>query len=214
MKLHLTLLLLLSLFARPLAAQKSWELKKEQDGIRVYSRSGDDANINDLKVEMVLPARLSSLAALILDIGNYPNWSFSTEKSHVLKKISPSELYFYTLIHSPWPANNRDLAVHLHLTQDSATRVLSIYADEIPNLIPEKKGIIRVPVSVERWTVIPLAGDKIKINYELKLDPGAAVPAWLINMFSTKGPFETFSHLREQIQKPTYRDAILPFIKN
>jgi hypothetical protein len=212
MKLYLTILLLLSLFARPLTAQKNWELKKEQDGIRIFSRPGDNTRVNDMKVEMVLAARLSSLAALILDIGNYPNWSFSTDKSYVLKRISASELYFYTLIQSPWPVSNRDLTIHLHLIQDSATRVLSIYADEIANLIPEKKGIIRVPVSIERWTVTPLAGDKIKINYELKLDPGASVPRWLINMFATKGPFETFSHLREQIQKPRYRDASLPFI--
>jgi hypothetical protein len=214
MKPYLTILLLLSLFAPSLTAQKNWELKKEQDGIRIFSRPGDNTRVNDMKVEMVLPARLSSLAALILDIGNYPNWSFSTDKSYVLKRISASELYFYTLIQSPWPVSNRDLTIHLHLIQDSATRVLSIYADEIANLIPEKKGFIRVPVSIERWTVTPLAGDKIKINYELKLDPGASVPRWLINMFATKGPFETFSHLREQIQKPRYRDASLPFIRD
>ncbi|HEV3324330.1 MAG TPA: START domain-containing protein [Puia sp.] len=214
MKLYLTILSLLPLFAGSLAAQKNWELKKDQDGIRIYSRPGDNKRVDDMKVEMVLPARLSSLAALILDIGNYPNWSFSTEKSYILKKIGPSELYYYTLIQSPWPVSKRDLAVHLHLTQDSVTRILSIHTDEIADLIPEKKGIIRVPVSIERWTVTPLTGDKIKINYELKLDPGASVPAWLINMFATKGPFETFSHLREQLKKPSYRDATIPFIKN
>ena len=214
MKLHLTLLLLLSLFSRPVGAQKSWELKKEQDGIRVYSRSGDNANINDLKVEMVLPARLSSLAALILDIGNYPNWSFSTEKSYVVKKISPSELYFYTLIHSPWPASDRDLPVHLEISQDAGTKSMSVRSTCISDLIPPKKDVVRVPLSIEQWTVNPLPDGRIRIEYYLKLDPGAGAPAWLINLFSVKGPFETFSHLRQQIRQPPYRDALLPFIKN
>jgi hypothetical protein len=215
MKFYSIPLLLLSLTAGlPLAAQKNWELKKDQDGIKVYSRADDIARFNDLKVEMTLTAKLSSLAALILDVDNYSNWSFNTEKSYVLKKISFSELYFYTLIHSPWPASNRDLAVHLRLVQDSNTHVLAISAIEIANFIPEKKGIVRVPLSVERWTVTPHAGGKISIRYELQLDPGAAAPPWLINMFSVKGPFETFTHLREEIQKPKYRDAPAAFIKN
>jgi hypothetical protein len=208
-------ILLLSLTASlPLAAQKSWELKKDQEGIKVFSKPSDNSRFNELKVEMTLSAKLSSLAALVLDIDNYPNWSFNTEKSYVLKKISPSELYFYTLIHSPWPASNRDLAIHLSITQDVTSQVLSIRAECVPNYIPPKKDIIRVPLSIEQWTVTPLPGDKIRIEYQLKLDPGASVPPWLINLFSTKGPYETFTHLRQQIQKDPYRNAVIPFIRD
>ena len=208
-------ILLLSLTASlPLAAQKSWELKKDEEGIKVFSKSSDNSRYNELKVEMTLSAKLSSLAALVLDIDNYPNWSFNTEKSYVLKKISPSELYFYTLIHSPWPASNRDLAVHLSLTQDETSKVLSIRAECVPNYIPPKKDIIRVPLSIEQWTVTPLPGDKVRIEYQLKLDPGASVPPWLINLFSTKGPYETFTHLRQQIQKDPYRNAVISFIRD
>jgi hypothetical protein len=215
MKLYLTLLSLLPLLAGiSLAAQKNWELKKDQDGIRVFSRPTDNSRFNELKVEMTLSAKLSSLAALVLDIDNYPNWSFNTEKSYVLKKISPSELFFYTLINSPWPATDRDLAVHLSLVQDSNTHVLTLSAIETASFIPEKKGIVRVPLSVERWTVTPHPGGKISIRYELQLDPGAAAPAWLINTFSVKGPFETFSHLREQIRKERYRNAAISFIRD
>ena len=195
-----------------------WELRKDQDGIRVYSRTCDSSRFDELKVETTLQGKLSSLAALILDVGNYPNWSFNSEKAYVLKRISPSELYFYSLIRSPWPASNRDLAVHLHLTQDSSTRTLYICADEISGFIPPKEGIVRVPASVERWVVTPLPGDRIRVSYELRLDPGASAPPWLINLFSTRGPYETFCHLREQLKQPKYRDArpasTLPFIIN
>ena len=215
MKLFAALLSLLSLFAMtPLRAQKNWELKKDQDGIKIFSKDADDSRFNELKVEMILPAKLSSLAALILDIDNYPNWSFNTEKSYVLKKIGPSELYFYTLIRSPWPANNRDLPVHLSLHQDTVSRILSIRAECIPNYVPPKKEIVRVPLSIEEWRVTPLPGGKIRIEYQLKLDPGANVPGWLINLFSTKGPYETFTHLRQQMQKDRYRNAAVSFVRD
>jgi hypothetical protein len=212
---HRKLLLLLYLFAALHAgAQKTWELKKNQDGIRVYSRTGDSSGFDELKVETTVPGKLSSLAALILDIGNYPGWSFNSEKAYVLKRISPSELYFYSLIRSPWPASPRDLAVHLRLSQDTSSRTLYVHADEIAGYIPVKQGIVRVPLSIERWIVTPLPGERIKISYELRLDPGTAAPPWLINHFSAKGPYETFCHLRDQLKQPKYHDAILSFIKN
>jgi hypothetical protein len=195
-------------------ASPTWELRKDEDGIRVYSRTSDSSRFDEMRVETILPAKLSSLAALILDIGNYPKWSFNSEKAYVLKRISPSELYYYSLIHSPWPVSDRDLAVHLHFIQDSNTRILYIHADGVAGYIPEKKGIVRVPVSTERWVVTPLPGDRIRISYEIKLDPGASVPALLINLFSSRGPYETFCHLREQLKQPKYRDSNLPFIRN
>lgn len=211
---HPVLLLLCLSAALTANAQNTWQLKKDQDGIRVYSRGNGNSPCDDLRVETILTGKLSSLATLLLDIGNYPEWSFNNEKTYVLKTISPAELYFYSLIHSPWPASDRDLAIHLRIRQDSATRDLHVNADEIADYIPQKKGIVRVPLSAESWTVSPLTGDRLKVTYELRLDPGASAPAWLINMFSVKGPYETFLHLREQLKKEKYRDARMPFIRN
>jgi hypothetical protein len=214
MTLRIPILTLLCLCALSAAGQKKWELRKDQDGIRVYSRHNDSSRVDDLKVENTISANLSSLAALILDTDNYPDWVFNTAKTSVLKKIGPADLYFYSLINSPWPATNRDLAVHLRLTQDSATRVLHVKAEEIANYIPENKGIVRVPLSLEQWTVTPLPGNKILIDYQLHLDPGASIPGWLINMFSTKGPFDTFTRLHDQLKLPKYKNATLNFIRN
>ncbi len=197
-----------------LTAQNDWQLKKDEDGIKVYTKATENSHYNELKVEMTLTATLSSLAALILDIDNYHNWSFNMEKTYALKRVGPGDLYFYELIHSPWPASDRDLPVHLQINQDPRTRSMFVRSVCVPDLVPPKKDVVRVPLSVEQYIVTPLPDGKIRIEYQLKLDPGAGAPAWLINLFSVKGPFETFSHVRQQIQRPAYRDAILPFIKN
>lgn len=195
-------------------AQQEWNLKKDENGIKVYSRSSEHTNYNELRVEMTLQASLSSVAALVLDIGNYPSWSFNTKQTSILKTIGPSELYFYSEIHSPWPASNRDLAIHLTVTQDPNSKIMTIHAEELPNYIPVKEGLVRVPLSDEVWTVTLANNGFIKIDYRIRLDPGAGTPAWLINMFSVKGPFETFSHVREQLKAPKYRDTKLSFIRD
>lgn len=211
------LLLLLFLFQAMFfsgLAQNNWVLKKEKDGIKVYNRSAAHSKFNELRVETILKTDLSGLAAVILDIKNYPHWSFNTKTAYVLKQISASELYFYSEVNSPWPASNRDLAVHLRITQEPVSKVMHIRSDEVPNFIPPKENIVRVPLSRETWIVTPLDKTTIRVEYELEIDPGASAPAWLVNSFATKGPYETFKNLREQIRLPKYKDTSLPFIKN
>jgi hypothetical protein len=215
MKTNVLYLILLSLVAfLPGRGQHVWELKKEKDSIRVYNRPSAHSKFNVLRVETILRTSLSGLAAVILDIKNYPHWSFNSKTAYVLKQVSPSELYFYSEINSPWPASNRDLAVHLRITQDPVSKVLHIKADEVPDFIPPKENIVRVPLSRETWTVTPLDKTTIKVEYELEIDPGASAPAWLINMFATKGPYETFENLKEQIKGARYQNANFPFIVN
>lgn len=207
-------LLMIALCGNFCVSAQEWTLKKDDNGIQVYSRSNEQSKYNELRVQMTVQASLSSLASLVLDIGNYPNWSFNTKQTSILKTVSPSELYFYSEIHSPWPASNRDLAIHLLVTQDQNSKVMTIHAEELPDYIPARDGIVRVPLSDEIWTVTPAANGCIKIDYRIRLDPGAGTPAWLINMFSVKGPFETFSHVKEQLKIAKYSNAKLSFIKN
>jgi hypothetical protein len=198
----------------PGLAQTSWELKKDKNGIKVYSRTNTHSKFNELKVETILPGRLADLAAVIMDIPAYPEWSFSVKASKVLRQISPSEVYFYTEINSPWPAENRDLPIHLHITQNPSTKVMTIAVECIPELIPHRKNIVRVPVSKETWTVTPVDKSTIRVDYQLEVDPGADPPGWLVNMFSVKGPFETFTRLKEQIQLPKYKASPSSFVIN
>jgi hypothetical protein len=195
-------------------AQTGWELKKDKDGIKVYSRTNSHSKFNELRVETTWSGRLSDLAAVILDIPAYPNWSFNCKSSQVLKRISPSDLYIYTEINSPWPAANRDLPIHIHITQEPSTKVMTIKVECVPDYIPHKKDIVRVPLSKETWTVKAIDKNTIHIDYQLEVDPGENAPAWLVNMFSVKGPFETFVRLKDQIHQAKYHNTPIPFISN
>jgi hypothetical protein len=208
---HYICLLLLSLGCQLAAAQGAWVLKKEDKGIKIYSRSSGHSKFDDLRAELTVEAKLSGLAALILDITEYHSWCFNTKQSYIVKPVSPSELYFYTEINSPWPAKNRDLVVHLLISQDPATKIMTIREESVRGLVPPKKDIVRIPLSIEHWTVTPLDKDNFRIEYQLQLDAGD-VPGWLVNFFATKGPYETFTSLRKKITE--YRNASIPFIVN
>ncbi|HXB44704.1 MAG TPA: START domain-containing protein [Puia sp.] len=208
------ILLLILVASLSVSAQDGWTLKKEKDGIKVYSREDNKSKFNELKVEMTLRARLSEIASLILDIENYSKWSRNLKISYVLKQVSDKELYFYSEVNSPWPANNRDLVVHLKISQDTVTKVMTIKAIGVPDFIPPKNGIVRVPFSNETWTVVPIDKSNIRITYHMEIDPGGGAPGWLVNLFAAKAPIESFKYLAMLVHQPKYEQSDIAFITN
>jgi len=196
-----------------LGAQDDWALKEEESGIRVYTRHGDSKN-DEIKVELTLSTKLSNIAAVLLDIPNYSEWSYNCQRSYVLKELAKNDIYFYNEVKTVWPASDRDVVARLKMNQDSGTKILTVHTVSDPHFIPEKKDFVRVPFSNEIWTVTPLSSSEVKILYYLQIDPGGAAPSWLINLFSTKAPLESFKKFSIQVKQSKYQQTVLDFIRN
>jgi hypothetical protein len=192
--------------------QEDWKLSSSKDGMSVYTRTFPDSKFKAIKVEVSLDATLSQLVAVVLDVNTGADWVYATKSSALLKRVSPSEVIYYSEIKLPWPVHNRDFIAQLKATQDPATRVVTIYGPVVPDLIPVKKDIVRVRKSEGKWVITPIAKGRIKVEYTIRLDPGGDLPAWLFNLFVTKGPAESFENLKLQLKKPQYANAHLPFI--
>lgn len=208
-------LLLLPLLALALfcSAQDSWTLKTNKEGIAVYMKPLENSKLRVIKVICTLPATPSQLVAVILDVNTGAEWVYSTRKSILLKKVSSSELYYYSEVNVPWPVSNRDFISHLIATQDPVTKVVTIDGPTIPDYIPSKDGIVRVGQrSSGKWVITAKQPKQIQVEYTLQVDPAGSLPAWLVNLFAAKGPFETFKNLKEQLKKPVYANVKLPFI--
>ncbi|MBS1918126.1 MAG: lipid-binding protein [Bacteroidetes bacterium] len=198
MKATLFLFLLLSL-SYPAKAPGKWELVKEQDGIKMYNRPSERSKFNDIKVEAEFPGTVQQIAEILLDVPKYTEWAYATKSSVIVKKISNTELIYYSEIDVPWPANNRDFYAHCKATFDSSTHSMKLISVSIKNYQPEKKNIVRLAFSRGTWNITTAPNKKIRIEYFLELDPGGSVPAWLLNLFSTKGPMETFLNLKQKM---------------
>lgn len=194
-------------------AQQNWTLKTNKDGIAIYTKTIENSNYKGIRVKCALPATLSQFVAVIMDVNTATEWLYATKSSTLLKQVSPAELYYYSEVGLPWPLNNRDFICHLTVSQDPRTKVVTIDGPVVPNYIPEKDGIVRVTHSSGKWIISP-AGNMVNIEYTLEADPGGSLPAWLVNLFVTKGPMESFRKLKDQINKPQYKNIQYSFIKN
>ena len=192
----LVCLFLLSTFITVTAySQYSWRLSKDKDGIKVYESEIKNSNFKSIKVECVLPGTYDKLMAILSDVSRHKDWVFHSKTSNILKRNSPYDFYYYTETSMPWPMSNRDAVVHLTMNRDSLNRFLKVTATGVPNFIAEKSGKVRVPRSSVNWYVTMPSATSINIVYTFEADPGGSMPAWLVNMFADKGPYESFKKL-------------------
>ena len=198
MKLACILVLVSSLHC---AAQRDCELKLNKDSIKVYTCFQENSKFKSVRTTFELQSSLSQLAAMVLDIDHLGDWQYKTVRARLLKKISDREIIYYTEVAAPIFTSNRDFVIQLTVNQDPQTRMLTIDLVSIPDYIPHKNGIVRVPFSKARWKVNPLSGSRLYVEYDIEIDIGGAVPVWLVNMVAPQAPYETFKALREKIGK-------------
>lgn len=193
-------------------AANNWVLSVNKNGIKIYTRPMANSTLRAIKVECSLNVRPSQLVSVIMDIDNSAQWVYHAKSAYVVKQVSASELYYYSEVSVPWPAQNRDYIAHISVSQNPETKVITIDAPCIADMVPVKPGVVRISNSVGKWTIAPADNHTIKVEYQLAVDPAGSIPAWLVNLFATDGPLKTFERLKQQLQKPGYKNVRLAFV--
>lgn len=185
---------------QPAFSQVQWELTKEKGGIKVFTAKEASSKFKEVKVEAVFAGTIEKLVNILINVGRTKNWVYGTKDCYVIKRINANEILYYSETSLPWPVSNRDIPIKMQLTPDYKNNTLKVFATGVPNAVPEKKGVVRLPYFNASWDVRSEGRNKINITYILKMDPGGSVPAGVTNMFVTKGPYETFNNLAEMLK--------------
>jgi hypothetical protein len=195
MKKNCFLISLFLLWFSQAIGQGKWELKKDENGIQVYTRKAAKGNIKELRVVCELDATKAQLISTLENIGDYNSWVYSNKKSTVLKTINPQNIIYYTQSHLPWPIKDRDLIVELNIVP--TPEVLNVQAKSLPDYLPKDANFIRVPYSLAVWKVVQAPNNKLKVDYTFSVDPGGSIPSWIVNATLTIGPYNSFARLKE-----------------
>lgn len=208
-------LIFATLFAgfRPEIPGNDWELKKSENGITVYTRLTEGSAYKELKATFQVKTSLSSIIALLNDVESYPQWVFRCETSKVFKKTSDQHLIRYQTVVAPWPVDNRDVIVEVNSSQDLKTGIVYQKVNALPDYAPKVKNHVRIRQFHAVWTLKPLPGGMVSVDYELLVNPAGAIPAWIVNMAVVDGPYETSLKMKDLVLKEKYQKAKYSFIK-
>lgn len=191
----------------------AWKLAKEGKGITVHTREVDGSNFKEYRAVMNIKASLSSLIALVVDIQAYPSWIHTCREGKLLKRISPKEIYAYTINSAPWPVSDRDAIVHNTIVQDNKDHSVTIRIIGVPEYIPPQKGLVRVKMIDGYWRFTPVEQSMVQVIYQVHNDPGGDLPAWLVNSIVVSQPYNTLANMQKLVLLPKYRDAEFEFVK-
>ena len=71
-----------------------------------------------------------------------------------------------------------------------------------------------MPFAKSTLNVDPIDEENVKVRYELDVNPGGEVPAWVINFFAPNAPWHTYNNFRELIKAQGTNRIEVPFIQN
>ncbi|HOV11466.1 MAG TPA: START domain-containing protein [Bacteroidales bacterium] len=198
-KLFLSMLLLLCF---QYAFTQQWELKKESDGVRVYTRPVKGSGIREFKGEIIVKSNLCNILSVIQRISDYPKWMYNCSYAEQIKKVNEASGYIYSVLKQSWPVQDRDLCSYYSVVQDSITKVITITMKGVKDYIPVKSDKVRVPSLKGFWQLIPLAKGVTKIIYQVHSEAGGYVPETVVNAFITDSPYYNLLNLKKIVESP------------
>jgi len=189
---------LASIFIIPLtlfAQEEDWELKKEDDGIKVYTRAVEGTNIKEFKASTIINASSESLYEIILDVENYPKWIEDVEYAEKLYH-KENQIGMYYQLSLPWPMKDRDLAIVSNINRNTDNSIL-FELEGKSELMADDDEFIRISNINGEWSIEPIDSNRSEVHYRFLADPEGFLPAWVVNIFIVDGPFKTMQNLEE-----------------
>src|SRR5258708_303449 len=180
-------------------AQSSWELKKDKDGIRIYSRTANDSKFNELRAVFDLSGNFGQIRSILEDVSHYKDWVYSTSSSRLMERRSDSEMVYYSEISVPWPLSNRDFCSDTRIWMDVGAGQLRISSRNLCDFTPLKDHLVRIPFLRAEWFISMPSPASLHVEYTLAWNPGGGIPAWVANLFCTTGPLKSFTELKKKM---------------
>jgi len=202
------------LFALPVFAEDGWILRKDSDGIVVYTRPVKGTEYSQFRAITKVKTTLFSVLAMWADPDTYTDWMFNCKAASLLKKETRQVYITYIVSAVPWPLLNRDNILQADTSQDEVTGKITIILTGKPDFIPKVKNMIRVVQTYGKVELMPLEGGEVEVVFEFFMNPGGLIPAPIINLTIIDFPFFTLKKLRDVVKKPKYQEVDYEFFKN
>ena len=186
------------------AAEYPWELKKNEDGIRVSVRKVEGSSILEYQGTVVVNAAPEAVIRLFEEDRRIPEWFHQCSEARLIRANTPEDKILYFVISMPWPVTDRDLVFRRVRSQDPATGAVEYRSSSLSGVYPEQGGKVRMPYLKGFWRFTPLADGRTEIYYQQHSEVGGHIPDWLVNRLAVNIPFNSLFHFRQQLSKTAH----------
>jgi len=178
-------------------AQTAWQLKKNKEGIEVYTRKIKGSKFKEYKAITKVDGTVQEIVQILQDPSNFDKWMPDTT-GKLLEMKGDSIQIHHAITKAPWPVKSRDGIYQFQYWPIKEGMLIKMTC--LPSYLPKVKGKIRIPSGSGFWKLKHLSANKVAIHYQFHADPGGNIPAWVSNMASVDLPFESLKNLRNRLK--------------
>ncbi|TNF42990.1 MAG: hypothetical protein EP310_05230, partial [Bacteroidetes bacterium] len=178
-----------------------WNLKKDKDGIKIYTRSVEGSSFEEYKaITTIEKSTMNKVLMVILDVKNYESLFPDCMNPKVLKQEGEYDCIVYTQTKGPFPVKDRDSVFEqkTHINNNGKYAKISLMV--IPGYFAEDKNFVRIRKGSGYWELTAEDNENVKVIYQFHGEPGGEIPAWLVNSFVVGHPFETLKNLKNRVK--------------
>ena len=188
------------------AGESAWKEMIVDQGVTVWSRDRSDRVLPELRARGQINGELFHAMAVILDNERSCEWVPSCTESQEIKRLDARTTWVYSVTDSPWPVSDRDTVVKVVAEKIESNDKYRVSMQAQPDLLPLVEGRVRIPYSniyflLKRVNLKRVNADTIEIEYGLDVDPGGALPKWMVHRTARKTLIETIIALETQVAR-------------
>ena len=189
----------LNIWSLSVSFGQPWNLVKDKDGIRIYTRIEASNSLKSFKGETVFHASTEKVCLLLGNDMNDDWWDKNVIEKKVLAYQENKFIEHYMIYSMPWPLTNRDIVAVTIMATDPVTGDKTFTADPLLNTVPENPNLVRISRYHQKWTIQSLGKGDVCVILEGFIDPSGNIPDWVYNMIVPETPFKAIRLLRERV---------------
>ena len=203
--------LLFIVFFQLNAFSQEWDLVKDSEGIQVYTRKTEAMDYKAFKSEAIIDADIQAFVALIQNVAGLHEWGYKLESSKLLERKGDTLQIYFAEAKAPFPYRNR-YGIYLNeFKWYSQLKELYVSIELLENHDFDGDDLVMLKGS-GYWKVVQLETGQLKVVFEMQVDPGKGIPAWLSNLFADESPYETMLAVKTELKKGKYQGKQYQFL--
>ena len=191
----------------------NWELRKDDDGIKVFTREVNGSDYLAYRGETVVEGSVSALVSILYDTENEPAWVENCTLGFTLEEVSFDENYVFEVYGLPFPLSDRMLIIHSTLNwDDKNARITSREVNDFCNIRTDKRcrrvqAVDAVVMTRSRgyYDLLYIDENRTKVVWQQHVESGGALPTWLVNSSVIDIPFNSLQKLRILVKDKKYK---------
>jgi len=177
-----------------------WKLAKEENGVKVHTRSIEGQSLNVSRGIVTVKAPVEKCLELAMDTTKRVSWDKVVKECRKIRDTDDGHHIIYMQSTSKWPASPRDFIIDLFVKHFDDKSVVIYGKSPEHDDTPVPKGVVRGKCISSGYIFVPNADNtETNITYIMQLDLCGSVPNFLVNMYMVDGPL-SFIEFRKIVE--------------